>query len=565
MIIIGIDFGTSTTVVKYKVMGNEKIFPIPDLNHGNTIIPSVILKYNDGRPTLYGDKALGTYNGISNPELAGEGELIKNFKIDLTSKDPEVREKSKSLIKEFLAYVYSCFSVIAMNASLDTSECEVYVSYPAKWIGTGFGQFIADTIHQVGFPGKIHGISEPAAAVQNALKYHLEHLRASRMLVSGEPLNILMLDMGAGTSDIYIFPLKIEVMNGKIRIPTIKGTSYPSNDDPAMCGGSELDPIFQKIVIEHLKKALPGFEDYQIQGMFNTVDAKVWKENVSDAFSDGRVVSIPQKILNGFIFYGSQITRDQIDAIKSFTFNHAEFEGKTKEHWKNLYKMIESAITLHKSRYGVGAEDIDLILLTGGHSSWYVVPKLFNGEGIGGMIGVDHTIDDKEVKALHFTKIERESWRIFRDALPHESVANGLTLFKENIDIADNSPNNVWVRFTVNDKSTDYKQVLEIGDRLGFERPEETLKLNFGLSFFYNIKIEVLTGRNKETASHWEHPLIFSDFIKRLRSIFSGNRGKVEFYLSYIFTCLDTGTPQFKFKLRKDNETSKELEVKIEI
>ena len=54
-------------------------------------------------------------------------------------------------------------------------------------------------------------------------------------------------------------------------------------------------------------------------------------------------------------------------ALQMIRFNRQIFENETKEHWLELYKLIESAVAIYKEKYGKevkGAEDIDPVSYT---------------------------------------------------------------------------------------------------------------------------------------------------------------------------------------------------------
>ena len=112
----------------------------------------------------------------------------------------------------------------------------------------------------------------------------------------------------------------------------------------------------------------------------------------------------------------------------------------------------------YKTVYGIGAEDIDFVCLTGGHSTWYTVPLLFNGEGLCNGIA-----KEGEEETLNFEKLKKEPWRMeaLSDSLPHESVARGLCLMDQKLIGALPSSNNVWVKITVDDKSSEIMQIID--------------------------------------------------------------------------------------------------------
>jgi len=565
-LIVGIDLGTNTTIVRYKWVGSDSITAIKDADGASDIIPTVIFRpeSEDAKP-LYGRMALSRYVG------GEEGKLITNFKMGLISSDPALVEESKSQIREFMAYVYSCFA--NQTLGIDTSDCDIYVSYPAKW-PSSLAKFMKDVVKEAGFPGVVHGVFEPVAAVQNTLKGHVAHFQTSGLLTVDRPLNILMLDMGAGTSDIYIFQLTMDAVDGKVSVAIQNGTSYPSVDDPSLCGGREIDEDLRRLLYDHLKKSL-DFDDEMLNELFKAHDAKIWKdEHLSNSLKSGEIVGLPQKIIGSLLPMKKFIPKDQFEAAKRFTINRASFEEQTKSHWAALYKMIESAMELHESKYGIGVEDIDLILLTGGHSAWYTVPKLFNGEGIGGQIAVDHTIDGKEVKASHFTKIEKEPWRIITDALPHESVARGLVLHHEGIDVPATASNNVWIRMRVNDRESELVQVIKMGQILPIKTQNAEMQITFEnqrLTHVYDFYIDVFTGKTQDSAEVWSYKRHFDDRLGLWgASVLTGGIAaaitllvgvKYDFKMSYNFTMDVDGIVHFESQLKKDRE--KPIEIKF--
>lgn len=556
-LIVGIDFGTSTTCVKYKWEGSDPINSIKDANGVTDIIPTVIF-----RPEAEGAKPIyPIYGKMAESQRFGGagGEYITNFKMDLISSDPAAVERSKSLIREFMAYLYSCFS--NQTLGMDTSDCVVYVSYPAKW-PSSLAKFMKTAVSEAGFPGgEAHGVFEPQAAMQNALKQHYAQILSNGLLASDKPLNIMMLDMGAGTSDIFIFQLTLEIKNGKVvPVDIQKTTAYPSVDDPSLCGGREIDELLEELIRDHLQKTL-DLDEETISGSFNVYDAKTWKEFLSNTLKSNGTTKLPTKVDGWLSSIKKFVTINEFEAAARFTINRASFEDRTKEHWETLYKMIESAVAFHKSKYGIGAEDMDLILLTGGHSAWYTVPKLFNGEGIAGQIAIDHTVDGKEIKSTHFTKIENEPWRILSDALPHESVARGLVLSHEGIDVPATASNNVWIRMKVKDKESDLIKVVSIGEPLPIMKKEGKFEILFKdcrINHIYDIDIDVLTGRTIETADVWtsHHRFnnlggaIFGNLLGLGIPIIFGIDYKFE--LNYNFRADVDGTVHFESILKKD-------------
>ena len=121
---VGIDFGTSTTVVRVLVDGSDTIDFVKD-DKGNSVIPTIIFQRSNGK-NLYGERA---EKAISN---GSEGIPIRNFKMDLLDPDEKVRDKAKSHIYDFLSYIYELYSNCEYSFP-EHDETQVLISCPAKW------------------------------------------------------------------------------------------------------------------------------------------------------------------------------------------------------------------------------------------------------------------------------------------------------------------------------------------------------------------------------------------------------------------------------------------------
>lgn len=490
-LIVGIDFGTSTTVVRYKIEGTDVIKPIKDADGVNDIIPSAIFKNTEQNLTLYGHKALQAQSG------GMEGELIVNFKMGLLDANPTERSKKETYINEFLTYVYQQFRNQTQGIQYDAMD--VYVSYPAKWSGS-FIDFMKRAVSNAGFGNNIIGVNEPKAATYTMLHQQLDDFQKSKMLTVQKPMHVFMLDMGAGTTDVVIFRLRTD-SEGKIDVDNI--LSYPTVDNKFLCGGREIDQILSDYILESVAKSVNvSKNELEEEDFFPINRAKFWKDkHLSDQLKSGTSCPIPPELHIALKHMGTEGKQ----LLSSFIINRQIFENETNNHWIELYKLIESAINLYNGIYSKKAEDIDLLFLTGGHSRWYCIPNLFNGEGINGYIGKDTGNEKSVFKALNFKKLREEPWRMFGDALPHECVATGLCLQDSNIKITTPTANNVWVKLTVNEQSSGYIQILKVGDLLPVQNKqslEVTISRNmvFG-DLNFNITIDLCTGENLETAN----------------------------------------------------------------
>lgn len=494
-LIVGIDFGTSTTVVRYRTKGengeNGKDVTIQSLKTGShsDIIPTVMFRHEDMACTSYGEQALADRDGGT------PGEFIANFKIGLL--DSVKEEEARKNIIDFLTYVHSLFEKQTKSVYYDTMD--VYISYPAKWTPK-MATFMKLAVEKAGFNGDgvtVKAMTEPQAASYNMLHEYKQQLIQNKLLKPGNPLRIMMLDMGAGTSDISIFKLEID-HDGETKISEL--LSYPSISEPVLCGGCEIDHAFQKYLSDWLTSKIPSLPS----GCISLPCVKEWKEDTLSVKlkSAGKVEhQFPGEIAGALNFMG------QAKILRSFSIDRQQFEEYTQEHWKKLYGLMRSAFAQYKF---AKPEDIDCVFLTGGHSNWYVVPKLFNGEGL--LSGLAQAGKDPE--ALNFKKIiEAPKLRMtdLNSTLPHECVARGLCLADEHVEIEAYPANNVWTKIIVCGIDGELTQVVSKGDILPQTRHVEFNKTISRNLIFGNLKfkvhIDVMTGETIEDAekSQWEY------------------------------------------------------------
>ena len=245
---------------------------------------------------------------------------------------------------------------------------------------------------------------------------------------------------------------------GEIIIPEDKIVQYPVSKQPYNCGGREIDTIISKEILDYLSK---GMGRQAKEQWFDDNKAKNWKDQtLSDVLRENRIAELPSAVQP--IIDQAQEFGQWDKTIGDYKMSTSKFEALTEAHWTNLYKLIKNGMAKFKHECNVGAEDIDIIFLTGGHSQWYCVPKLFNGKGINGTIATGLSRQD----SLNFTKISVDvQSRILQGENPQETVANGLC-WPSWIHIPNRAENNVWVRMNVNGICTEYKKIINAGDLL---------------------------------------------------------------------------------------------------
>ena len=540
--IVGIDFGTSTTVVRYKEEGSDVVRNLKDRNHD--VIPSVIFEsFDPSKEPLFGYEALALGH-------ESKGRFITNFKMGLRSADPAVVAESKRAIELFLTFIHRLFA--KETAGLAGADSTVYISYPAKWT-PGDVDFMKQAVVKAGFKGTVVGKNEPTAATYNLLHTHLHDFKVSAMLSARKPMHVLMLDMGAGTSDIVIFRLNLDA-EGAVEVTNL--LSYPHAGCRAMCGGREIDSLLSSHVLKELGRVV-GLAQVD-ENVFNVANAKDWKDNsLSHVLACGETAPWPASAFSWLqlacSFYKKPIT--------DFHFSRADFEHLTRTHWVELYDMIREAVSTYRENYGIGAEDIDLLYLTGAHSQWYTVPRLFNGDGVcEGLVGTE----------LDFRRLREEPWRMFLDSHPHECVATGLCMTDMALSVTNPAANNVWVRFAVAELATDYVQILSAGDALPLSKEIDlplvvTRNLLLG-NHKFDVSIDLMIGATLETAVRESMCFLVDDnsfFGRILAFMFLGPFSLVNldwnFNLHLCFDALEDGSVDLHGTVTPDEKEPREF------
>ncbi|MDD6783815.1 MAG: hypothetical protein PUD79_04565 [Prevotellaceae bacterium] len=488
---IGIDFGTSTTVVRYCNDGDNETKEIIDSN-GNKIIPTAVYKSANGY-YAYGHEAISAYINdhafVFNQEEP-QGQLFINFKMDLLQpkNSPERKQAEDLILKFFKEHIYKL--VKNQIPDLEYEPYELAFSFPAKWKHS-MNDAMADIIKEAGFRPLNEPIrqNEPNAAMFNMLHNHKRSLVESKLLQVDKPLHVFMLDMGAGTSDITIFRFLVK-NDGEYTLDHM--LPYPPVDNPCLNGGREIDQLLYDYVHQYCRKYNVILEE----GDFEELSAKKWKDGfMSNALKLDNKSNLPDDFVKLL-----RCKSGGHDVNKSFYFDRAVFESLTQQHWRNLYGLICSAIKKYQSLYGIGAKDIDLLCLTGGHSKWYTVQKLFNGEGVFGSIGkIKDDDNNNSVSNVKFEKLIKEPYRIerFLDPKPQESVANGLCYIDDTIEICPSAANNIWMQLVINDKESEVIEVVtqgmvlpcekEVSVNLGLIQTDYQVKLNNDFRGYFKV------------------------------------------------------------------------------
>jgi len=558
-IIVGIDFGTSTTVVRWRKEDSDEIHEIKDLNN-QTVIDSVIFIPDNGGNWIYGGKA--------SARSSGRGKFIRNFKMDLIN--PDTKDQAILYIRKFMEYVHSRFINQIEAEGINYDSMDIYISYPVKWT-IEEKKLMKDIVVDSGFGlhGNIIGMTEPKAAAIDLMRIHIPHLTKTGILKTNNPLKIMMLDMGAGTSDLFIFQLTMK-SNGEIVIPEDKIFQYPVSEQSYNCGGREVDEILFKDVVDYLTKG--NIE--KAKQLYKIEYAKYWKDQV-----------LSDELRGVGLFEGDPLKANDIkenaicegkwnNSVGEYKMSRNKFENITETHWMNLYRLIENGMAKSKQECKIGTEDIDLIFLTGGHSQWYCVPNLFNGKGINGTIGLS-----TKHNTLNFSKIINEEWRVLQGTNPQEIVARGLC-WTEAIKIPSKAENDIWIQIGVhgikNNKYSKYKKIVSKGEILPCKINIDNCETEYNTIIYsrdigeelrwFEIELNIIEG---ERISKFELPIKDSDFFHEIFTVFASFIKKyIDYKFSYTadISILEDGSLTLSGKLNYDDKkeycfTDKDLKI----
>ena len=399
--LIGIDFGTSTTVVHVKNYTDGK----PSGGDG-TSIQYVEFDGQGMVPTLI-QKAEDTYYfGYDAKQPKKDERLYRNFKMKLESSDEKERKEAEELTLLFFRFLHDAYEEQKMHFGTAQSESTL-ISYPAKWTERT-RLFMISCAERAGFPN-VRGMDEPTAAMYSVCVQERERMEGLGVLKKGKSSYVLMIDMGAGTTDLalcrYQAGAQAEIL-----------LTWPSTEAPLFFGGHEMDRILMDVLKDYLLEN--GFSEDGVARFMSQYEetCRVWKENtVSGALAENRQVDFCFFISSVFQIMG--ITPGKFPVISRNSLEHIA-GGYLK-----IYAMLVNGIqeeAKKKIKGFTGAEQIDLIILTGGHSQWYFAEGVLTGE-------VDTGIP------VSIGKLKERPERIIRLSRPQETVARGMVYSRQEI------------------------------------------------------------------------------------------------------------------------------------
>ena len=383
--IIGIDFGTSTSVIRVRRYQNGMpIDAIPSaVTFGNSapMVPTLIQKQ---------DNSPGAYYGYDAETPRKRTTVYQNFKLDLEDPDAATRERAKALTAEYLK---ECLGKAYLHQSAEgflgakDDKITTYVSYPVKWSEETCA-FMVQAAKDAGFPN-VEGLDEAQACIRAVTEQYVDVLKEKGYFCEGKPSTILLIDMGAGTTDLVLCRYT----------PGDKGetevlSTWPKNGK-ALFGGHTIDDILYSYISE-------SFPDVQAVRRLPLGTFKAWKESVvSPALQKDDSVDYFAALEPIGMALGEDMMFNPID--------RKTFEALADDYLSVLPRMINDILKDAK----IPGKELDLVILTGGHSQWYYVREmLMDRMPHFGRLGLD--------------KIRKEPARIISLARPQETVALGL-------------------------------------------------------------------------------------------------------------------------------------------
>lgn len=382
--IIGIDFGTSTSVVKVKSYKDNE--PLGSLN----AVDYVHFDNKDSIPTLIYETVEGKYLiGYEAENAAVKGVLHQNFKLDLIHTDAEKQKRAVKYTEIFFNSLYEAYN--EQKSHFPACDIETtYISYPAKW-SSELRNVMISIAAGAGFKNVI-GLDEPTAAIHTVMVQEKEKLDLS----GRDSANLLMIDMGAGTTDLVLCRYtphsekRIEILN-----------TWPKDDSHCLFGGREVDEVLCDYVQDYLIDCgLPNTKNFKEKYLDK---CKTWKEaNLSPILREK----------DGVVRYCGFIDAllSMLDVDKEFPpLSRHDFENRLSGYISQFPKMVDDCL----KDVGFDGALLDYVILTGGHSQWYFTNEILDG-----------TLT--RFGNPNLPKIKADSKRIIKLPRPQETVALGL-------------------------------------------------------------------------------------------------------------------------------------------
>lgn len=312
MLIVGIDFGTTTSAIGYIKGGSPVLLK---MDGGKNMMPSIVA-FNKMGDTIVGQKA--KKQAILNPE-----KTFRSIKRMLGENKTVQVDKKEWRMEELGAII---LEHLKMEAEKDIGQA---VTHAVITVPAYFNQIQRESVQEI---GKLAGmevvriINEPTAA---AMAYSVD---------TDEEKNLLVFDFGGGTFDVSI----MTIADGVFEVKATGGDSK--------LGGDDIDRLIIDKVIEDFKNR-HGIDLSQDKMAKQKLLEEAEKLKITLSDSDSARFNIPF------------IAADQHGPIHlDFTFTSEILELMVKNIVARLMTLVRQTIRAS----GLSKKDIDHILLAGG-------------------------------------------------------------------------------------------------------------------------------------------------------------------------------------------------------
>ncbi|MDC7287990.1 Hsp70 family protein [Blautia schinkii] len=366
--LIGIDFGTSSTFMKVKRYKNDGSVDggrfdfkpvIFDSGSGSAALPTIIQTAGKG-------SQMHSWYGVEAETLRPGGVLHRNFKVELESYDSQKRAEARALTKQMFLYLFEKYQEQRQFLGEADDTEETVVSYPAKW-SEDTQRFMVETARQAGFP-HVRGTDEATASINAVLVQKQEEMKQIGILNGNHPFLFLVVDMGAGTTDLAVcqYTPGINPQNKVI-------TTWPGDNNPILLGGREIDSRLGGYFVQMLRRN--GISEQIAQSIPEQQSEKIkeWKERtLSDALNRGEAITYCSFLVPFYNMLGI--------SPSAFCLDRTEFEGLLSSYLRQFPELIWGCLSnTAKKLPGFTPTDIDMVILTGGNSQWYFVREMLSG------------------------------------------------------------------------------------------------------------------------------------------------------------------------------------------
>ncbi|MCD8278585.1 hypothetical protein [Enterocloster citroniae] len=374
--VVGIDFGTSTSLIKVKrYQDGEPLgdrFLTTSVTFGNgeadTKAVTIVRKNADGTMTC----------GRDADEPVEGARIFKNFKVDLECENTEKRELARQLTESFLAYMFTWYTQQSSTLGSVEDEEQTIISYPVKWKNET-RTFMEQAARKAGFKN-VTSMDEASAALYTVLCQKAGELGKQGILKSGQNGYLLLVDMGAGTTDLAFCRFQVaENPEGILHAEDISNeiiATWPGEGSCLTCGGCEIDKALETYVADYLKGMKSNGQSFSHEQAEQIASAnsaaKKWKEEtVSRDLNEGKKV-----ITCGYIAPFSMI----FEGASFPGFDRFRFEQMISDHFLNFGQLLESGMQMVEMKdEELSRNHLDLVILTGGHSNWYFAKDMLDG------------------------------------------------------------------------------------------------------------------------------------------------------------------------------------------